>query len=179
MPAPEPYNWSEVAEPFMNQGIAAFLFFASVPLFAQPATVEAFGMLGVHRVAADEGSLGTGVFYGGALAVPIHRRLAVDVDVVQGRTKREFSSSGVVFRSKQTLVSPSLVARWGSDRAYFFAGGGVGGAFSDGESGHTYVGKAGIVGAISPDLLIRADLVITFQHALPHLGTRVGVGYRF
>jgi hypothetical protein len=59
------------------------------PVFAQPTRPEVFGYFGGLRAAGDESSLGSGFMYGGDVLVPIHRRIAVNVDAATGKTSRQ------------------------------------------------------------------------------------------
>jgi hypothetical protein len=153
---------------------------------AQPAAVEVFGQVGLARAAGDEGSLGTGPSFGGALMAPIRPWLAFDVDIQVTRARRRFSSN-VEFRANQVLISPSLVYRRGNRRVYFFAGGGIGAEFvtknnrrfSGENRGAMLLAKTGLVAALGRRLVLRTDLLVGFRYVLPHLGLRAGVGYRF
>jgi hypothetical protein len=145
---------------------------------AQPRAVEVFGQIGVARAAGDEGSLGTGASYGAAVTVPIVSRWAVDVDVAAVRARRTFSYAPEL-RGRQTLISPSLVYRRGSERAYFFAGGGTGAELSDEGRFMMLLGKCGVVVSPTRRLLLRGDFLVGFSKVLPNVGVRFGIGYRF
>lgn len=167
-------------------------------LSAQPRRPEIFGQIGRIRVGGDEGSLGSGTSFGGAVMIPITARWAADIDLQTVRTKSEVST-GEGFSQRTTLLAPAIVRRFGTTRFYGFAGGGIGGQFEQTESrffagnpsdlrlvtqsysdsGAVLLGKLGFVAAVSERLLIRADLALNFRYVLPSVGARIGVGYRF
>ena len=151
---------------------------AFAPAFAQPRSPEVFGQVGLARAAGDEGSLGIGPSFGGALMVPFVPKLGFDLDVQAARTRRDVSA-GFELKADQTLVNPAIVYRRGNERAYFFAGGGVGYVSGGEECGATLIGKFGVVAAPGKRFLLRADFLWSQQFVLPHVGVRLGVGYRF
>lgn len=177
------------------------LLLLTLPLTAQPTRPEIYGQFGVLRLAGDEGSLGSGAAYGAAAIVPFTRRWALDIDVLTAKVESERPDPDL-FSERRLLVAPSLVARWGTERFYGYAGGGVGlqSEFSrfrfqtysgsppqpsgivsgkGTEHGMTLHGKVGFV--ISPvgRLLLRADFLLPFRYVLPSVGLKLGVGYRF
>ena len=96
---------------------------------------EIFGMIGVTRSTFDSAvdstgsvSLGTALGYGGSIMLPIFATLALDVDIQS--SSHGFSSSlfGSAFsiKTRDTLISPSLVWRKGNESLYFFTGAGLG-----------------------------------------------------
>lgn len=178
----------------------------AVPGFSQPTRPEVFAYVGGLRAAGDEGSLGAGFIYGGDILVPFYRRLALNIDAATAKTRR--SSGGDEFHLRRTFLGVSLVGRWGNERTYFFAGGGLGiehsrgrtiastflpgirppGAeeiapgvfqFRSSETNPALIGRAGFVHTVWRRALLRFDLLWSQQHALPNIGGRVGVGYRF
>jgi hypothetical protein len=111
------------------------------------------------------------------------RRLAADLDIAFTSASRSFAGAPD-FETRQFLVSPSLVYRWGSEKAYAFAGGGIG--FDSSEiddrfrsQGATLNAKGGVVARIRGGLLFRADIVTGWRFVLPHVQARAGIGYRF
>ena len=123
--------------------------------------------------------------------MPITRRLAVNVAVEKMRAER-FNPVTRIF------VSPAVVWRWGSERVYGFAGGGVGvqtdrsvgilfvpGQQPSGrpvqstEHGMTFHGQVGIVFNPVGGLIVRTELVSHWRYVLPTTGLRIGIGYRF
>jgi hypothetical protein len=188
--------------------LLTFLAACSAAAAAPPRSIEVFGHLGAFYAGADEGSLGHGASYGGAVVVPIAGRLAVDVDVLTARTRRD--RPGGSFRLRRTLVLPSLVYRWGSRRVYVFAGGGLGRRIdetysresnfadwytppvppwrqigpreweiSNSESRTTVHGRVGVVVEPARRLLLRFDWFGSWKYVLPDTGIRLGVGFRF
>ena len=158
--------------------LAALSLLLAAAVFAQPRSVDVFGMGGYGRVGGDEGSLGNGLTAAGAIQAPFTRRLAVDFDVAWTHATRDFGSVGR-FENDQVLVTPSLVYRWGSERTYAFAGGGAGYESREGDNGLVLNAKAGVVTAIRGGLLFRADFVSAWRYVLPHVQVRAGIGYRF
>lgn len=157
--------------------------FVSLTALAQPRSAEIFGLGGLGRVGEDEGSLGNGPAVAGAVQVPFTRRLALDFDVAWTHATRDFGSAGR-FENDQILVSPSLVYRWGSEKVYTFAGGGMGFETRESASGFRDSGpalnaKAGVVATIKGPLLFRADVLSAWRFVLPHVQVRAGIGYRF
>ena len=171
--------------------IAGLLFLAS-PLWCQPKAVEVFGQIGYGKAWDDDGSLGAGVVYGGTVTLPLSPRWAVDLDVQHNRTTYD-ASAGHTFGTRRTLVSPAILYRRGSDRVYWFAGGGFGGridhmyargaaghlAFGRSENGTAIPGRTGVVGSVTKHLLVRADLYVVVVHVAPDVGVKLGIGYRF
>jgi hypothetical protein len=157
--------------------IAAFTLLSASLASAQPRSPEIFALGGIARVVDDEGSLGTGPAVAGAIQFPFTRRVAVDVDLAWASASRSFSS-GVEFETRQWLFNPSVVYRWGSERTYAFAGGGVG-YDSSGDAGTAINAKGGVVTNLRGGLLFRADVVAAWRFVLPHVQARAGIGYRF
>ncbi|MCC6589350.1 MAG: hypothetical protein IT168_21810 [Bryobacterales bacterium] len=175
--------------------IAAAALMFGAPAFAQTKRIEAFGQIGWMRWAGDEGGVGSAAAYGGAVMLPLTKRWAVDVDVLTSR--QTIVDGDYEAKRRRTLFTPGLVARWGTDRVYGFAGGGVGGQwdstdFTRGpivgipQAGHVsnsrfvYLhGKGGLVATVTGRLLFRADLGIGFPYAMPNATVRAGVGWRF
>lgn len=182
------------------------LFSSAAAMFSHPWRPEVFGYAGGLRAAGDEGWLGSGLLWGGDVIVPLSRRFGVGIDVGTARTGR--SLGGNDFRLRRTFGGSSLLGRWGNDRTYFFAGGGVGFEYSSAvstagnflpgvrppraeevspgvvrfrssETKPSLAGRAGVVHAIRGSLLLRFDLLWSQQFARPSIGGRVGIGYRF
>lgn len=109
----------------MRRMVWAFLAVA-VPASAQPAAVELFGHVGLFRGGSDDGSLGRAPSFGGIVTVPLARRIALDFDAQTARLSRHGPTPDRFWTSRRTLLSPSLLYRWGSETTYGFAGGGVG-----------------------------------------------------
>ena len=149
---------------------------------AQPRAAEVFGQVGRSRLAGDEGWHGSVNSFGAGVVLPLTNKWAVDVDLQTGRR-----GSGVPppesFSIRRTLLSPAIVRRWGTERLYGFAGGGVGlqvdatestwriysgsppvetgvGRGEHTDRAATLVGKLGIVAAPAGPLLIRGDLLL-------------------
>ena len=185
---------------------ASVLFFYGPWLGAQPTRPELFGYVGVLRAAGDEGSLGSGLLWGGTAVVPIARRVAFDVDIGRAKTERNFP--GELFQLRRTFAGFSVIGRWGSAHTYVFAGGGVGIEASNrlSQSGNVLPGfrppggrevapgvfqftssdtrpslvvRGGVVHAIWRNILVRFDLFSSQQHVLPNLGARAALGWRF
>ncbi|MFN7925310.1 MAG: hypothetical protein U0Q16_34750, partial [Bryobacteraceae bacterium] len=94
---------------------------------------------------------------------------------------------------RRTLVLPSIVWRKGNERAYFFAGGGIGaqldrysyrvteppGQFSGSTSEVALHVRTGGVFQVKSRLLFRADLVWAHRYVLPSIALNASVGLRF
>jgi hypothetical protein len=169
----------------------AGLLFLALPLWCQPKAVEVFGQIGYGKAQGDDGSLGAGVVFGGAVTLPLSSRWAVDLDVQHSRTTYDVRA-GQTFGTRRTLVSPAILYRRGSDRVYWFAGGGFGGRIdrmydrSPGqperrvsENGTAFPLRTGFVGGLTKQLLVRADLYVVVVHVAPDAGAKLGIGYRF
>ena len=160
-----------------------------VTLLAQPRQVEIFGMAGAARVSGDEGSLGSGVAFGGAVTLPFSARWAIDLDLMHGRADRD--EAQIAFRTRRTYVSPALQYRRGNGRLYGFAAAGAGFAKTTGDtdlpertisasdSGLTWHGRGGIVAGLTGRLLLRAEVFTIFRYVSPDVGVRAGLGFRF
>lgn len=171
--------------------------------WAQRPPVEVFGHVGLFRAGSDEGKLGSAAGFGGAVTVPLTRRLALDFDVETARFTEQ-RTPDFFYTSRRTLLAPSLLYRWGSASAYVFTGGGVGGEhestvtrdsftgpytppppwrqvaprvfeFHHGEWSNLYHGRAGFVVSPAPRIPIRVETYF----ANWHLGLRIAAGYRF
>jgi hypothetical protein len=170
--------------------IAGLLFFA-LPLWCQPKAVEVFGQIGYGNAQGDDGSFGSGIVYGGTVTLPLSSRWAVDLDAQHTRTTYDVRA-GQTFGTRRTLVSPAILYRRGSDRVYWFAGGGLGGRIDQmydrgpgqperrvSENGTAISVRTGVVGGVTKHLLVRADLYFVVAHVAPDAGAKVGIGYRF
>lgn len=168
---------------------ALFLFLLSIPAAAQPRRPEVFGFAGAAHLSEDEGSLGNGPVFGGAVTLPFARRWAVDLDLTHFLTEREETSFR--FGGNRTHFAPALQFRGGGRRSYGFAAFGAGvavsetwseapaGRFTTRDTGLTLHGRAGFVAAMTERWLFRADVFLAFRFAAPDFGVRAGVGYRF
>ena len=163
----------------------------ALPLWCQPKAVEVFGQIGYGNAQGDDGSFGAGVVYGGTLTLPLSPRWAVDLDIQHNRTTYD-ASAGHTFGTRRTLVSPAILYRRGSDRVYWFAGGGFGGRIDQmydrrpglpesrrSENGTAIPMRTGFVGGVTKHLLVRADLYFVVVHVAPDAGVKLGIGYRF
>ena len=166
----------------------------SLAASAQPRAVEVWGNIGIANAAGDEGSIGTGAIYGAGVSLPFTSRLAFETNVAGMRAERFAPVTRV-------LISPALVFRWGHDRLYGFAGGGLGLQIDRGEMlqfdlapgeteptittrrftdyGTALHGRAGIVAALTPKLIFRAEVFSAWHYVAPSCGVQVGAGYRF
>jgi hypothetical protein len=165
-----------------------------VPAYAEPPkAVEVWGSVGVAHAAGDESFIGTPFAYGAGVSLPLGRRFAVNVAAEQMRPAR-FNPLTRAF------VGPSLVWRWGNERVYGFAGGGVGVQIDRElrflydsvpgqqpvvsqarvtDSGPAISGQAGVVFNPVARLIVRAEVVSHWRYILPTTGVRFAVGYRF
>lgn len=167
----------------------AFLLF-TLPLLAQPESPEIFGHIGYGTAQGDEGSEGSGLVIGGAVHLPFAAHWAFDFDAQQIRTRRE-TGGPFSFGTNRTLLSPALVYRRGTEKLYWFGGGGIGarlettftegpnGRFSSSRQGWTIPLRTGIVAAISKRLLLRAEVFAVTSFLVPDAGVQIGIGYRF
>lgn len=85
--------------------------------------------VGAFRAGTDEGPIGTGTSYGGAITLPLARRLAVALDVQTSRASRAMGRPNDWYRTQRSLVIPSLLYRFGDKELYGYVGGGVGKEF--------------------------------------------------
>jgi hypothetical protein len=182
---------------------AGIVILLPLQLWAQTSTPEVFGHVGLFRAGSDEGSIGKATSFGGAITVPVFRRLAVNVDVQTSKVAR-IRTSDRFYRTRRTLILPGLLYRWGRDSAYGFVGGGIGAEIDDSVTrednfipDYTPVGwreirprvfeiarsrverlgfaQVGFAAFPTRRLGMRVD----FYVAEWHLGTRIGIGYRF
>ena len=112
--------------PWLPLSVAMLLGPGSV--LAQQDSPSVFTQIGGLRLGADEGSIGTTVSFGGGIAVPIHRRLITELDVLTGQTENRRSEDDL-YRTQRTMVLGNLLYRWRNQRVQVFAGGGLGGQF--------------------------------------------------
>ena len=168
----------------------AALTLAACAAWRQPKAVEVFGQVGYGRANDDEGSVGSGALYGGALTVPWTSHWAVDVAIHHIRTTRATAPTWS-FGTRRTLLSPAIQYRRGDEHAYGFVGFGAGAAFQEAffrqegretassDTGLTLHTQAGFVAAPAGRFLLRADLYLVFRYVAPDIGVRIGLGYRF
>jgi hypothetical protein len=177
----------------------ALLFLAAATSLAAqvPRSVEAFGQVGAMRFGGDEGSEGTAATYGGAVLVPLTSKWALDTVVATAKRENSYSPSDVV-KIRRTLIAPAVVRRFGSEKAYGFAGGGLGlqsdstnarftagsptgsvTTFENRDNGGLLIGRLG--GVFNPwsQLLIRGEVELAFRYVLPNVSARIGAGWRF
>ncbi len=166
------------------------LLLLALPLPAQSRRPEVFGNIGYGVVYEDEGSLGHGAVYGGAVHVPFARRWAADVEIQHVRTRRQTGGGEFAFGTRRTLLSPAILYRRGTDGLYWFGGGGIGarvetGFYEDSGSrfenrrrGWTIPLRTGFV-ASAGRLLVRAELFAVESYVAPDIGVQIGLGYRF
>ncbi len=174
-----------------HSGSMKFLFFLllALPLGAQPRRPEVFGTIGYGVAHDDEGSVGNGAVYGGAVHVPFAHRWAADVEIQHIRTRRQ-PAADFAFGTRRTLLSPAIVYRRGSDGLYWFGGAGIGarietsffegptGRFEGSGHGWTIPLRTGFV-ASAGRLLVRAELFAIPSFLAPDTGVEIGLGYRF
>ena len=91
---------------------------------------------GAFRAGTDEGPIGTGASYGGAITLPITRRIAVALDVQTSRVFRTMGRPTDWYRTQRSLLIPSMLYRFGHEAVYGYVGGGVGKEF-DSSTYHT------------------------------------------
>jgi hypothetical protein len=166
--------------------------------------VELFAHVGAFRAGSDEGATGRGPTYGGTVVVPLRRGFALDVDAQAGIAERrhQFVEGSFSYRTRRTLVVPSLIYRFGTRRVYGFVGGGMGAQFETSRSrqaGVTPAGqrwmqiepgvfelkqsevnrllsmRTGFTAFVTENVGLRGDVYIAGWH----VGARFGVGYRF
>ena len=177
----------------MFRAVIAVMFLAGALHAQPPRSVEIWGNVAAARVAGDEGWNGAGAMYGGGMSFPLTQRIAIEVDLSRVSVDRFGPST-------HTFVSPAVVWRWGTDRAYGFAGTGLGlvanrangyePVFPPGqppayvlhrvtEYNGTLHGRGGFVFAPVERWIIRTELFSGWQYALPTFALKIGVGYRF
>lgn len=107
----------------------------SVAMLLAPSSLSAeqdgpsvFTQVGGLRLGSDEGTIGHTASFGGGIAVPIHRRLITELDVLTGEVEK-WRSDDDLYRTRRTTVLGNLLYRWRIQRAQVFAGGGLGGQF--------------------------------------------------
>ncbi len=156
-----------------------------------PRSIEVFGNAGIVKFGQDEGWGGSGAVYGGSLMLPVLPKLAVDVDIVTARDDTRRVTEESEFSERRTLISPSLLYRFGSERAYGFVGGGAGAVFErsraatpffrydQSETSWSVHWRSGAVAALGTRLLIRAEVFSVHHYILPTIGVKAGAGIRF
>jgi hypothetical protein len=89
---------------------------------------EVFGHIGSFRAASDEGLIGIAPSYGGAVTIPISRRLAADLDYQTSHVTRTASYTSFLFtyETRRSLFVTSLLYRFGRELVSGFIGGGIG-----------------------------------------------------
>lgn len=182
------------------------LFGLALLVSAQPRALEVYGQAGVLGGGGDESWAGRAATWGGAVTVPLVRKLAIDLDAQAARFVRE--SGPTYFRTRRWLISPALLYRFGSERLYGFAGGGIGaelnrsvtiessflpgyqppgwqqispGVWKTTHSSRdrTVHARGGFVVSPVRHLVIRVDVHAGWVNVLPNLGVKLGLGYRF
>ncbi len=149
---------------------------------------EAFVHTGVFGAGSDEGRIASGLSVGGTFTVPLVWRLAADVDVQTSRLTTTMGRPEDIYHTRRTLLVPSLLYLAGRRSLYGFVGAGLVAEFDHStymlgglpyeeqfNRNKTVSFRGGIVGFPVRRLGVRADLYMAGWH----LGTRIGVGYRF
>ncbi len=168
-------------------------------------TTEAFVHVGRFRAGSDEGSIGNSTSYGGTLTVPLSGPIALDLDVQTSEVFRTMGRPSDTYRTRRTLVMPSVLYRLGHGHVYGYAGAGIGAEFD--ASTYRQDVRPGVVSfpagwhEVSPGVFelhqsetvrrvsfrggfaafpmrrlgLRADVFVAGWH----VGARIGVGYRF
>ena len=170
---------------------------------------EAFVHIGGFRAGSDEGKIGNGISYGGALTLPFSPRLAVDLDIQTARVINMRSPDNF-YTTRRTLIVPSLLYRFGLERVYGFLGGGIGAELERSvyredkfrpefrpvdqplpagwhevrpgvfELNQSDVGRiTSFRGGVAAFPIPRLGLRGDVYMAGWHLGARIGIGYRF
>jgi hypothetical protein len=85
--------------------------------------------VGAFRAGSDEGPIGTGTSYGGAITLPIMRHIAVAVDLQTSRVFRTMGRPADWYRTQRSLLIPSVLYRFGRQTVYGYVGGGLGTEF--------------------------------------------------
>jgi hypothetical protein len=170
---------------------------------AERRPVELLGHIGAFQAGSDEGSIASGPSFGATLAIPVSRRMAVDVEAQTSEVKHS-RRAGDFYRTRRTLIVPSLIFSWGDQTVYGFAGGGLGVEFDSNTTRHSDfrpdftreewrevlpgvfeldrsdVGRATSLRAgIGVSAFRRVALRWEVYTAGWNLGARMGVGYRF
>ena len=163
---------------------------------------ELFATLGYWRLGSDEGAIGHGPSLGGGVMLPLWRALALAVDVRSGEIVKPFAPwHPSEYRTRRTLIVPSVVSRFGTRRAYGYAGAGVGAELErsrtmwtgrppsgqawrevapsvfeliQSDTGRTLSGTAGFAAFPTRRVGVRAEIFI----ASWHLGTALSIAYR-
>ena len=160
-------------------------------LSAQAASPSVFIQVGAMNLRGDKGSIGGTVSFGGGILVPIHRRWIAELDVQTAKFQRE-SSSIDSYRTSRTLALGNVLYFWGSERAQFFAGAGIGAQIEDDEYTELhddiverfeflelrpilFAPKGGFVLYPLRRLGVRTD----FYAVSRHVGVRIGMSFRF
>jgi hypothetical protein len=112
--------------------IVVLLPFLSVALRAQSVAPEVFVHVGTFGAGSDEGRIGRAASLGGGFDVPLSNRFAAELDIQTSEVTRfRLGSLDNFYRTRRTLVIPSLIYRRGGVRAYGFIGMGIGAEFTD------------------------------------------------
>jgi hypothetical protein len=167
--------------------------------------VEAFAHIGRFRAGSDEGSIGSGSSYGGTVTVPLPGRVALDLDVQTSEVFKTMGRPSDTYRTRRTLVIPSVLYRFGPERVYGYIGAGIGAEFDastyrqdlgssvvslsagwqevspgvfelrQSETGRMVSFRGGFAAFPTRRIGLRGDVLVAGWH----LGARIGVGYRF
>ena len=171
-----------------------------------PPRPEVYVHAGWFSIAGDESTGPGALSFGGGAQIPITARFGIDIDASTMKARRDFGSDQ--FQIRGTFVNFSLVARWGSERTYVFAGARAGventnsvsrasnflpgfrppGAqevapgvfeFRNSETRPSLVVRTGLVQTITERLVARIDMLWSQRFVAPSIGVRAGLGLRF
>jgi len=170
--------------------VTVWMALTAMAALGQSTRPEVFGQFGVTRIGEDEGSVGSGPTFGGAVTVPFARRWAVDVAVNTTTAERQIGGSNL--ESSSTFLLPAVVYRRGTEKAHFFIGGGPGVEFTNrrleeisrrvfdtNDHGGLLHWRTGFVASVSSRVLVRFDVLLAHRFVLPSIGATGGIGYRF
>jgi hypothetical protein len=196
MPTRHPTGASPLVTSVCSLAVLLFLFVATPAAHAQQRSgpisevraPEVVVHIGRFRAGSDEGAIGQGVSYGATVSVPISRWFVADLDYQTSTVVRStrFPSDVFTYRTRRTLILPSVLYRFGREVVSGFIGGGMGAELDDSRytglvEEHTSELKrvtsfrGGVVAFPTRKLGMRAELYTAGWH----LGARIGVGYRF
>jgi hypothetical protein len=86
-----------------------------------------FGQGGVARIFDDEGSLGSGYYFGGGLGYRFHRRLGAEFDVFRFRHERDVAGGRLQFAGTGTYVTGNVLFYLSQAAVQPYLLGGIGG----------------------------------------------------
>ena len=90
---------------------------------------DLFGGIAAVSIGTDDGTIGSGLGFGGGLSIPLAGRWTAEADAMTVEVGADHNAPGRIYTTRRTMVVGSVLYRWCGSRACVFAGSGLGSQF--------------------------------------------------